>query len=157
MCEQMHSFSFPAIVKTLKSATGCQDNGENSGWCRQRAARVWSAVVSIVARQSRSSTSAERANVAASEEAEMCLTMWPRSLTASCPRALGAHPRVRFEPLSSPFFFTQQGPTDGDVEAVDAEGGTPTLLETLLLGVGFHCSADVQPRSPLRSSASPPG
>lgn len=38
------------------------------------------------------------------------------------------------------FFFTLQGPTDGDVEAVDAEGGTPTLPETLLLGVGFHCS-----------------
>lgn len=95
--------------------------------------------------------------MAASEEAEMCLTMWPRSLNASCPRALGAHPRVRFEPLSLAVFLPREGPTDGDVEAVDAEGGTPTLPETLLLGVGFHCSADVQPRSPLRSSASPPG
>lgn len=40
--------------------------------------------------------------------------------------------------------ITLQTPTDGDVEAINAEGGTPTLPETMLLGVGFHPSAAVQ-------------
>ena len=29
--------------------------------------------------------------------------------------------------------------TYSDVEAIDAEGGTPTFLKPLLLGVSFHC------------------
>lgn len=40
--------------------------------------------------------------------------------------------------------ITLQTPTDGDVEAINAEGGTPTLPEMMLLGVGFHRSAAVQ-------------
>lgn len=107
----------------------------------------------------------------------MCSRTSPWSLNASPlsparPLAL-VHPApVRFtwthaKPLSP------RGPTDGDVEAVDAEGGTPTLPETLLLGVGFHGSAPAQSHShlmirfnagshsqcvvPVRSGASPPG
>lgn len=122
--------------------------------------RLWSPVVSIVASQSRASTSVERGNVAASEEAEMYLTMSLWSLNASplsltLPLALmysapvgSVLPPIQFHvwmhKASLLALTTPQIPTDGDVEAVNAEGGTPTLPETMLLGVGFHCSAAVQ-------------
>lgn len=102
------------------------------------------------------------------------LTAQPRAPTR--PPVRSAHPLVRFTrkpakrvPLAP---MTLRGPTDGDVEAVDAEGGTPTLPEVLLLGVGFHLlrPATLAPLDPLetpavthsvsfplRSSASPPG
>lgn len=34
--------------------------------------------------------------------------------------------------------------TYGDVEAINAEGGTPTLPESMLLGVSFHRFANLQ-------------
>lgn len=52
--------------------------------------------------------------------------------------------RVNTHKASFLALITLQTPTDGDVEAINAEGGTPTLPETMLLGVGFHRSAAVQ-------------
>lgn len=47
--------------------------------------------------------------------------------------------------------------TDGDVEAIDAEGGTPTLPESMLLRVGFHCFCTLQsPPAPLYNLLSVP-
>lgn len=46
--------------------------------------------------------------------------------------------------------------TDGDVEAVDAEGGTPTLPETMLLGVRFHRLDAVQSHLSLFNLFLPP-
>lgn len=74
------------------------------------------------------------------------------SLTLSHPHALcsnhahilvhPAHMQARFTlPLALP---TLQFLTDSDVEAINAEGGTPTFPKTILLGVSFHRFAAVQ-------------
>lgn len=47
-----------------------------------------------------------------------------------------------------PALPTLQILTDGDVEAVNTEGGTPTLPKSMLLGVSFHRFGTL--RSPLR-------
>lgn len=52
--------------------------------------------------------------------------------------------RVNTHKASFLALITLHTPTDGDVEAIDAEGGTPTLPKTMLLGVGFHRSAAVR-------------
>lgn len=97
----------------------------------------------------------DRAHVTAHDEAEMLfndVTVVVERLTCSplvrSGSPSGAHTHIRacssrvkrakasrLAPINP-----AEEPTDGDVEAVDAEGGTPTLPEALLLGVGFHGS-----------------
>lgn len=89
----------------------------------------------------------------------MCLTMSlvvPNasllSLTLSHPHALSschAHIFVLLAHMQThstflPALPTLQILTDSDVEAVNAEGGTPTLPKTMLLGVSFHRFGTVQ-------------
>lgn len=111
----------------------------------------------VVALQRQASTSAEWANVAACAPRMKCDVF--NDVTPAAPR-LTAQPHARSHPhaLSSRrarIFVHLAGMqtrdaavaaalprlqilTDGDVEAVNAEGGTPTLPETMLLGVRFH-------------------
>lgn len=89
----------------------------------------------------------------------MCLTMSlvvPNasllSLTLSHPHALSschAHIFMLLAHMQTHLTFlpalpTLQILTDSDVEAVNAEGGTPTLPKTMLLGVSFHRFGTVQ-------------
>lgn len=53
--------------------------------------------------------------------------------------------RLTFPPRTLPTLHIL---TDGDVEAVNTEGGTPTLPKSMLLGVSFHRFGTL--RSPLR-------
>ena len=83
----------------------------------------------------------------------MCLTMslcWSQTPHCSASHSLThmysapvTHTSMHLANMQTHFTFppalpTLQCLTYGDVEAVNAEGGTPTLPKSMLLGVSFH-------------------
>lgn len=114
----------------------------------------------VVALQRKASTSVERTNVASCAERLKCdvfndVTVFGAKRLSALPHTLShIHTHVYSAPVTHTFVDlahmqthltfpsalpTLQILTDGDVKAVNAESGTPTLPKSMLLRVSFHC------------------
>jgi len=120
------------VVKTIKWTPG-----DVSGTALQSAACLFS-WCSCIAEESinfrRMDSRAERLKCAVLDGGSRSLSHACITFLSNTPPSLSLTRKHTFLLLCLPY----ERLTYGDIEAVDAEGGTPTLPKPMLLGVGFH-------------------